>query len=121
MFLQALAELRDACRCDAPDELAILLIIQRTLVALRDPENNTDRNCKAIDLFVMLDILYPDPPATELPENFPPRVREILEAMGGELHDTHSAPHVAEDFRATPDQLLEQTQAALARVRAERA
>ena len=120
MFLQALAELKDACRQDAPDELAILLIIQRMLVALRDPENNTSRNCTAIDLFVMLDILDPDPPATELPATFPPRVRAILEAMGGELHDMHSAPDVAEDFRATPDHLLDQTQAALAQLRAER-
>jgi hypothetical protein len=121
MFLQMLGELKDACRQNPPDELAILLLIQRMLVALRDPENNTDRNCKAIDLFIMLDILNPDPPATELPDNFPPRVREILEGMGGELHDTHTAPKIAKGCRATPDQLLEQTQLALAQVRAGRA
>jgi len=121
MFLQMLAELKDACRAPEPDELKTLLLLQRMLVALCDPENNSDANCKAIDLFVCLDILHPDPPETELPETFPPRVREILEAMGGELHDTHSAPEIAENFRATPDHLLAQTQDAIAKIRAERA
>ncbi|MCC6547948.1 hypothetical protein IT570_12350, partial [Candidatus Sumerlaeota bacterium] len=38
-----------------------------------------------------------------LPESF----GEILNDMGGALHDTVTAPEIAQNFESTPEQLLE--------------
>jgi len=72
-------------------------------------QNNTDENCRKAGLFVTL---------TVMDEGLPPmdeRLQTIIDDMGHALHDTHSAPDVAESFESTPEALLER----LGRVRDE--
>ena len=64
-------------------------------------ENNTDENCRMVDIFVSTQIEFDE--RKRLPEV----VQGILFDMGGALHDTHTAPEVARNFESTPEQLLE--------------
>jgi hypothetical protein len=64
-------------------------------------QNNTDANCRKVDLFVCIKM------DKMLTEKLPKDIRDILFDMGGALHDTHSSPTVAENFLSTPKQLLD--------------
>ena len=39
-------------------------------------------------------------------DNLDPYIQGILDDIGGQLHDTIEAPHIAENFESTPEQLL---------------
>jgi hypothetical protein len=66
---------------------------------LASPQGRTDENCRAVDYFLMLDEEWD---SEELPNEY----AEILADMSGALHDTISAPNIAENFESTPEQLL---------------
>ena len=59
----------------------------------------TDANCNAVDSFFMLDDLWVE-------RNLPDSFHSIFADMSGALHDTVTAPDVAENFDSTPEQLL---------------
>lgn len=63
-------------------------------------QNNTDENCRKAGLFVALTVM--DEGLLPVDE----ALRAIVEDMGHALHDTHSAPDVAESFDSTPQALL---------------
>lgn len=65
-------------------------------------EGRTDENFKATDFYFLLHEEHGFD-WTHLPESF----QLILHDIGGQLHDTISAPHIAENFKSTPEQLLE--------------
>ncbi len=66
---------------------------------LASPQGRTDENCRATDYFLMLDEEWDS-------EGLPEAYADILADMSGALHDTVSAPHIAENFDSTPEQLL---------------
>jgi hypothetical protein len=96
-----LADLKEACV--GTDPSAILRALEALLSWLELPEHNNDQNCRAVDLFVCLQVWPLQDPA--LPE----ALRLILFDVGSQLHDTHSATGVARDFESTPAQLLKRT------------
>jgi hypothetical protein len=83
-----------------------LPILKEALVGLTSflsqPEHCTDDNCKAVDLFFAVGDHW-DTRWDSLPEEY----QLILDDIGGCLHDTVSAPKIAESFESTPEQLLE--------------
>ncbi len=101
---QLLKDLQKACMQSPPDIAAILLAMENLLVWLNEPANNTHENCVTVDLFVTLQVHRTD----EIPKD----IIEVLDDIGGPgaLHDTHSAPEIAENFESTPPQLLARIQ-----------
>jgi hypothetical protein len=83
-----------------------LTLLKESLVALisflSQAEHRTDENCKAVDLFFAIDHHW-DVRWDRLPEEY----KSVLDDIGGCLHDTVSAPKIAENFASTPEQLLE--------------
>lgn len=76
--------------------------LMRLLSFLCEPENRTDANCTAVDLFFAIEDHW-DKRWDGLPEEY----RVLLDDIGGALHDTVSAPDIAGNFDSTPEQLLE--------------
>lgn len=74
---------------------------------LATPEGRTDANCRAVDYFFCLG----DWSWGQLPEPW----ESIFADLGGGLHETVSAPDIAEALQATPEQLLERIRAAAPR------
>lgn len=110
-----LEELKRQCKNSSVDETEALRTIEKVLAYLVLPENNTDANCKKVDLFVTLELdPWVDPDRPEFALDVPDRLRDILNQMHT-LHDTHTAPEIAKDFGGTPEQLLESTRQALRR------
>jgi hypothetical protein len=66
---------------------------------LSSPNGRTDKNCNAINSFYMFDDLWVD-------RNLPDHFHEIFVDVSGALHNTVSAPEIAENFDSTPEQLL---------------
>jgi hypothetical protein len=79
--------------------------MERLLLWLNRPENNTDKNCREIDNFISFEIM-PEKRFEELPED----IKGILFDMGATLHDTHTSPEIAENFESTPAHLLARVQ-----------
>ena len=73
---------------------------------LASPSGRTNANCVAVDSVFTYQL--GDHPALE---DVPDDLGEIMFDLGGALHDTFSAPHVAENFDSTPEQLLRRLRA----------
>lgn len=67
---------------------------------LCESANRTDANCRSVDLFFMMDDHW-----IVRWDNLPADFRELLDDIGGMLHDTSSAPAIAEKFASTSEQL----------------
>ena len=80
-----------------------LAAVKTSLIALLEylssPAGRTDANCCAVDGFFYLD---DDLPLERLPE----ALQDVFAHMDA-LHDTITAPQIAENFSSTPEQLLE--------------
>jgi len=77
--------------------------VKASLIALLEylssPAGRTDANCCAVDRFFYLD--------DDLPlENLPDSLQDVFGHMDA-LHDTITAPQIAENFGSTPEALLE--------------
>jgi hypothetical protein len=79
-----------------------LSALEALLLWLNEPENNNHNNCRHVDYYVANEICD-EPRFKALPDE----LREILFDLGATLHDTHTSPHIAENFESTPRQLLE--------------
>lgn len=86
-------------------ELGVKSALEDLLVWLNDTANNTDENCRKVDTFVATGI------SIEARVKLSPQVQDLLFDVGGQLHDTHSAPSVARNFESTPEQLLARVRA----------
>ncbi|HEY0371482.1 MAG TPA: hypothetical protein VGD79_05750 [Thermoanaerobaculia bacterium] len=82
------------------DDAALPAAVERVLVFLISPAGRTDANCSVTDQFISL---------TESQWRSS-SIAEILDDMGGTLHDTIHAEPIAKTFEATPEQLLERIQ-----------
>jgi hypothetical protein len=76
------------------------------LLYLTSPAGRTHENCKSVDQFFCI----PDDwerSWSDLPQSY----QDVLEDMGGILHDTLKVPDIAVNFESTPEQLLARTRA----------
>ena len=80
-------------------ELKVALI--RLLSFLTTKEGRTNANCHQVDWFVMIDDHW-EPDWGELPDEFV----DVIALIGEALHDTVSAPDIAQNFGCTPEQIL---------------
>src|SRR6267378_2297341 len=80
-----------------------LTAVKASLVALFEyltsPTGRSDANCCAVDGFFYLD---DDLPLERLPDS----LQDVFAHMDA-LHDTITAPQIAENFGSTPEQLLQ--------------
>ena len=91
---------------DDPTDLSALKdALVRLLQFLASPAGRTDANCWATDLFFCVDDHW-ERRWNHLPESF----AEVLDDIGGALHDTIGCLEVAQNFDSTPEQLLERVQ-----------
>jgi hypothetical protein len=78
-------------------------VVKASLIALFEylgsPNGHTDSNCCAVDGFFCLD---DDLPLERLPDS----LQDVFAHMDA-LHDTITAPQIAENFSSTPEALLE--------------
>jgi hypothetical protein len=76
--------------------------IKRAMIALLEflssPTGRTHVNCRAVDRFFLLDESW-------LSDRLREAYHDIIAHMDA-LHDTVSAPHIAQNFDSTPEQLL---------------
>jgi hypothetical protein len=98
---ELLQRLRAAC--GHGEAQGVLYAMESLFDWLVQANNNNDENCRAVDLFVCVEI--PDTAKAALPE----AVQALLADAGGCLHDTHTAPETARNFMSTPDELLFRT------------
>jgi len=92
----------------APTHLATLRdSIERLLRFLTTPAGRTNANCWATDMFFCLGEGWGDVDWDHIPDE----LGDILGEMGGALHDTVQDPAIAENFEATPEQLLRKLEA----------
>src|SRR5262245_34701545 len=100
--LRPLLEAVYSCLEDRTIELGnVVTAIESVLSFLASPEGRTNANCWAADLFFCI---RDDWECSW--EHLPEELQEILEEMGGALHDTVQFPDIAQRLDATPEQLL---------------
>ncbi len=96
-------ELVNAVQSTLAHNLPDLSELKKSLIDLFEylssRNGRTVENCNAISSFFMFDDLWVD---RDLPDHF----QAIFVDVSGALHDTVSAPEVAENFDSTPEQLL---------------
>ena len=88
---------------DSPNLAALTRGLRQLLEYLASPTGRTNANCWAADLFFMENDKW-ERDWEHLPESY----QDLLGDLGGALHDTVSAPEIAENFSSTPEQLLAQ-------------
>jgi hypothetical protein len=98
--LRPLMQSARAAVCTSSLDLAV---VKTSLIALFEylssPVGRTDTNCCAVDGFFYLD---DDLPLERLPDS----LQDVFAHMDA-LHDTITAPQIAENFSSTPEALLE--------------
>ena len=85
------------------DLRALRVALEALLSFLASAGGRTHANCVAADAFFMHNHRW-ERDWEHLPESY----QELLGDLGGALHDTVSAPEIAENFDSTPEQLLAQ-------------
>ena len=105
-FEHLLESLRRALRHTPVDVNACREVVRDILNRLMRSSAETDRACHDVNDFVLLKILCSDTLRKKL-DCLPREVREVILDMGSCLHDTHSAPDIAQSFAATPEMLLD--------------
>ena len=84
-----------------PKLSAIKVSLENLFVYLTTPTGRTSANCHATDLFFTL---------ADWNVNWkvhPEQLKEIIDDIGGALHDTITHPEVAQNFNSLPEQLLD--------------
>ena len=87
------------------DPWRITLSLENLLEYLSTPAGRTNANCVAVDYFFCIREGW-----EEHWEDEPAGLADVLGDMGGALHDTISAPDIAENFDSTPELLLQALQ-----------
>jgi hypothetical protein len=93
-------DVQAAVAVKAVDVDRVIQHLDSLLQYLRSAEGRTDSNCRFVDAFFMEHNEWAD---AELPD----ALHDIFADMAGALHDTCSAPHVAQNFDSTPEQLYQ--------------
>lgn len=89
--------------CPTTDLRALRAALEALLSFLASTGGRTHANCVAADAFFMHNDRW-ERDWEHLPESY----QDVLGDLGGALHDTVSAPDIAENFDSTPEQLLAQ-------------
>ena len=76
--------------------------LERLLEHLASPRGRTDANCCVVDAFFSASDRW-----ERNWDTFPSPLRDVLGDVGGVLHDTIYAPHIARNFQSLPEQVLE--------------
>ncbi len=97
-----LEELQRSCAKSDLSREELKSSIKKVLLWINEPSNNTDANCHMIDHFIASDIV-----SSKNWDNLPADLQDILFDMGGTLHDTYDDAVIAENFKSTPQQLLD--------------
>src|SRR5215208_3895212 len=85
-----------------PDLPQLKAALERLMEFLASRIGRTHANCVETDRFFFTRDEWP-----VAWEQLPDSYAEVLGDIGGLLHDAISAPHIAENFDSTPEQLLE--------------
>ena len=85
------------------DVVALRRALEALLLYLSSPAGRTHANCVAADSFFLETDRW-ERTWGHLPDPY----QDLLGDLGGALHDTLSAPEIAENFFSTPEQLLGQ-------------
>ena len=88
-------------RCE-PDLSCLKARLSALLRFLQSSEGRTNANCVAADSFFANNDRW-SREWEHLPEGF----QDVFALLGDALHDTVSAPEIAENFENTPEQLLD--------------
>ncbi len=80
--------------------------LQSLLEYLASDGGRTDANCCTTDALFSAGESW-ERPFSDLPERF----RAVMDDLGGVLHDTVYAPHIAQNFESLPEQLLHRVRA----------
>jgi hypothetical protein len=80
--------------------------LESLLSFLASEGGRTDANCCSTDAFFSASDRW-ERSWSDLPEEF----RSVLDNIGGVLHDTVYAPHIAGHFESLPEQLLQRVRA----------
>ncbi|MBM4020515.1 MAG: hypothetical protein FJ288_19720 [Planctomycetes bacterium] len=88
------------------DRATLRASLEGLLRFLSSPEGRTDANCRAVDIFFCLPEEHGWSGAWD---HLPPEFQDLLGDFGGALHDTVTAPEIAQNFDSTPEQLLDRT------------
>lgn len=83
-------------------ENKIRFFLKDLLEFLVSPDGNNNHNCKIID-WVLTDRYLNSLETLQISAD----LKNIIEDMLWNLHDTHTSPEIAKEFHATPHQLLE--------------
>jgi hypothetical protein len=86
-----------------PNLESVRSALRELLAFLASGRGRTNANCAAADSF-FLDLKSE---WTRSWDHLPEGYQDLLGDIGGGLHDTVSAPDVADNFESTPEQLLE--------------
>lgn len=108
---ELLVALKEQCQKRPVDEVGILRAVEGVLAFLVVAENNTDANCRRVDLFVTLEM-------DEMPKWVPGDDVGLIVGDMMLLHDTHTVPEIAENFQSTPGMLLARTRELLVKLKA---
>jgi hypothetical protein len=97
-------DLRAAVLADKPAPADMRARVCAVLEFLASPHGRTDKNCCVVDLVLMNDAeIWNHIEAVDAVDSV---LAEVLRDMAGALHDTVTAPEVAQNFESTPEQLL---------------
>ena len=100
-----LAQVYAQVQLQPTDLSAFYNALEELLTFLSSPTGRTHANCVATDSFFMNNDRW-ERKWGHLPEPY----QDLLGLLGDTLHDTISAPEIAENFDNTPEQLLSQLQ-----------
>jgi len=97
-------QVRAALVAEKIDSNQVVQRLDSLLEYLCSPAGRTDSNCRFVDSFFMKHDEW-----AEL--GLPDALHDIFADLAGALHDTVSAPEVAQNFESTPQQLRERLRA----------
>jgi hypothetical protein len=84
------------------DPRSLKSALEELFMFLTTPDGRTDANCCATDAFFSaID------ESDERLQRIPPSLRNLVMTIGGALHDSVYAPHIASNFDSLPEQLLQ--------------
>ena len=100
-----LDHLEAALRCEQLDVLRVSGCVRQVVEYVNRADGGTPEECEVVSHFVLLTLLLDEQIKSNM-KLLPEALRRIIEDLGMNFHDTHSAPDVAHNFESTPQQLL---------------
>ncbi|MHC4511578.1 MAG: hypothetical protein ACYTAO_21940 [Planctomycetota bacterium] len=96
-----LARVYDMIHTVPADPLGLKVALVALMSFLCEPQHRNDETCWLVDTFFSVEDHW-----SRRWEGLPQDYRQLLDDIGGALHDTVRAPTTAHNFGSTPEQLL---------------